>query len=117
MKTGAKMIKMKNAIIFLLLLALGCSQQPATVIPQWIPYDESEELAINANHESFRMRFKLIQSQILDKNEIWEDDSQIHQLYVYRGQIINKKGKVVIKIGSEGMIIPNGMEEIAFSRT
>jgi len=73
MNTGAKMIKMKNAIIFLLLLALGCSQQPATVIPQWIPYDESEELTINANHESFRMRFKLIQSQILDKNEIWKD--------------------------------------------
>ena len=63
---------MKNAIIFLLLLALGCNQQPATVIPQWIPYDESEEVAINANHESIRMRFKLIQSQILDKNEIWD---------------------------------------------
>ena len=38
----------------------------------WIPYDESNELEINSNHESARIQFNLIQSRILDKNDIWE---------------------------------------------
>lgn len=51
----------------------ACTQAPVTVIPPWVPYDESEELAENADHQSPKMRYKLIQSKILDKNAIWED--------------------------------------------
>lgn len=35
-------------------------------------YDESQEILENANHESVRMRYKRIQSQILDRNELWK---------------------------------------------
>jgi amidase len=66
---------MKNGIFFLLILTLSCQQRPKTVISPWIPYDETEELAKNADHESTRMRYKLIQSRNLDKNEIWKDIS------------------------------------------
>lgn len=68
---------MKKVFFFLVLIAItfACKQKPKTVISEWIPYDESEELAENANHESVRMRYKLIQSQILDKNDIWKNIS------------------------------------------
>jgi len=67
---------MKNVIFFLLLFSLACNQKPKTVISTWIPYDESEELAKNAGHQSGKMQFKLIQSKILDKNDIWKNVSQ-----------------------------------------
>ena len=66
---------MKNAIFLLLLFALACKQKPKTIISPWIPYDESEELVENADHESIKLRFKLIQSRILDKNEMWKNVS------------------------------------------
>ncbi len=62
-------------ILFLIAIAFACKQEPKTVIPEWIPYDESEELVENADHESVQMRYKFIQSQILDKNELWENVS------------------------------------------
>lgn len=55
-----------------IVLALGCKQQPCSVIPPWKSYDESAELAANANHPSKKLRYKLIQSKLLDKNEIWK---------------------------------------------
>jgi len=58
---------MKNVILLLLLSVLACNQKPKTVIAAWIPYDESEELAKNADHESRNMRYKLIQSKVLIK--------------------------------------------------
>lgn len=67
-----KSFAIRYGISLLLVIALGCKQQPKTVIAPWIPYDESEELAINADHESRKMQYKLIQSKVLDKNEIWE---------------------------------------------
>ncbi|MBL4819903.1 MAG: amidase [Gammaproteobacteria bacterium] len=38
---------------------------------QWQPYDESEELRLQAEHELPRMRFKLLNSKYLDKNLLW----------------------------------------------
>ena len=67
---------MKKLAFILLLFALSCKQQPKTVIAPWIPYNESELLAKNAKHESQRMRYKLIQSKTLDKNEIWKSVSE-----------------------------------------
>ncbi len=38
----------------------------------WIPYDESNDLSASAKHEIERMRYKLIQSKVLDKNAVFE---------------------------------------------
>ena len=60
--------------ISLLLFLFSCEEpKPKTVIPNWEPYDETEELAQNADHESSRMQYKLIQSKFLDKNDIWKN--------------------------------------------
>ena len=40
--------------------------------PLWTPYNDSIEVAANANHEKERMRYKFIQSKVLDKNEVFE---------------------------------------------
>lgn len=64
---------MRNLIFLLMLLLLGCSRQPVKTQVTWIPYDESEELAQNATHQSPKMRYKLIQSKILDKNAVWQN--------------------------------------------
>ncbi|MEM1134798.1 MAG: amidase family protein [Bacteroidota bacterium] len=64
---------MKNTIFLLFFFILACEQKSKTVIPPWVPYDESEELAKNANHESVKLQYKLIQSKVLDKNEIWKN--------------------------------------------
>lgn len=69
---------MKKYSIILLLIAItfACKKSPTTVIPAWTPYDESEEIAENANHESVKMQFKLIQSQVMDKNDLWKNVSE-----------------------------------------
>lgn len=63
---------MKNAMLCLLLIMASCKVVQKTAIPTWIPYNESDELAQNATHESQRMRYKLIQSKYLDKNQVWK---------------------------------------------
>ncbi len=57
-------------ILILITITIACNQKPKTVISKWVTYDESEEIATNANHPSKKMQFKLIQSKILDKNGI-----------------------------------------------
>lgn len=37
----------------------------------WVPYNDSTEVAANAEHENTRMRYKFIQSKVLDKNEVF----------------------------------------------
>ncbi len=39
--------------------------------PLWTPYNDSAEVAQNADHEKERMRYKFIQSKVLDKNEVF----------------------------------------------
>lgn len=68
----------KNGFLLFLLGLFACQQapeEPKTVIPPWISYDESAELAENADHESERMRYKLIQSKVTDRNDIWKNIS------------------------------------------
>ena len=60
----------------MLLFSFACTQKPKTVISTWVPYDESAELAKNADHSSKKMQFRLIQSKITDKNNIWKNVSQ-----------------------------------------
>jgi len=64
---------MKNLTFLLLLFTLACKQEPKTTISSWVPYDESAELEANAAHESTRMRYKLIQSRVSDKNDLWKN--------------------------------------------
>ncbi len=64
---------MKNSIVLLILLFAAFTQQRINVISPWVRYDESEELAKSAQHPSEKMRFKLIQSKLLDKNDVWKN--------------------------------------------
>lgn len=64
---------MKNGIIVLAIFMISCQGMQKTTSTEWNPYDESAELAENAKHESQRMRYKLIQSKILNKNEILQN--------------------------------------------
>ena len=60
-------------VLFFIAIMFSCKQKAKMVIPEWVPYDESEEVAENATHESLKMRYKRIQSQILDKNDLWKN--------------------------------------------
>ena len=64
---------MKIGIFLLLTGMISCTSVQKTTIPAWMPYDETAELATNAKNESTRLRYKLIQSKILDKNEVWKN--------------------------------------------
>ncbi|WP_338790066.1 amidase family protein [Bernardetia sp. MNP-M8] len=80
---------MKYTVLLLLLFVFACQSsdqkneeknettseitETTFTISQWKSYDESEEIAQNAAHESSRMQYKLIQSKILDKNDIWKN--------------------------------------------
>jgi len=68
----SKVVLMKNGIFFLFLFVFACKSSPETIISPWVPYDESAELAENVDHPSQKLRYKLIQSKNLDKNEIWK---------------------------------------------
>jgi amidase len=64
---------MRKGLFILLLFAFSCKPEPKTIIPAWEPYDETEEIAAQQEHESSGMRFKFIQSRNSDRNEIWAD--------------------------------------------
>jgi amidase len=64
---------MKTAILFLLICTISCTAVKKTTIPAWVRYDETAELANNAKNENTRLRYKLIQSKVLDKNELWKN--------------------------------------------
>ena len=61
----------KHCPLLLLLLFIACEQQPKTTIPSWVAYDERHELSENATHESKKMRYRLIQSKVSNKNALW----------------------------------------------
>ena len=52
--------------MFLLSLPLHCATA------QWQRYDESADLAELAKHENSRMHFQLLNSKLLDKNDLWQ---------------------------------------------
>ena len=60
---------MRYIISFLsIIFFVACKNAPSVY---WKPYDETAELHANQTHENPRMQFRLIQSKLLDKNEIW----------------------------------------------
>ena len=64
---------MKYLFLYLLICFISCSPSQKTIVPSWIPYDETEEIAKSAKNESSRLRYKLIQSKIIDKNALWKN--------------------------------------------
>ncbi len=99
---------MKNAILIYLILMLGGCQKTSkpSIHFDWTPYDETERLAANADHESGRMQYKLIQSKTLDKPALWnniltlldgfsEEDYQSAYDYVYEKNILEIQQAIV----------------------
>lgn len=71
----------KLSLLLLVLVSLvSCrsnpesSEEPSQAL--WSPYDEAAELEKLAENENPRLRFKLINSRFLDKNEIWAPFSE-----------------------------------------
>ncbi|PIB27040.1 amidase [Maribacter sp. 4U21] len=66
---------MKKALLVLLVgLLFSCKDSSKVDEKQqriWEPYNDSLEVASNADHEKGRMRYKLIQSKVLDKNDVF----------------------------------------------
>ena len=54
--------------IVMIICLVACTNQSSKY---WKPYDEAAELQANQTHENPRMQFQLIQSKLLDKNELW----------------------------------------------
>lgn len=64
----------KLGILFLFLIAFSCKEQSKPEkekIILWQTYNDSAEVAANLNHKNERMRYKRIQSEVLDKNEVF----------------------------------------------
>jgi amidase len=66
---------MKKQIFLLgLLVIISCKEtknMDYSSVVLWKDYDESSEIAANQQHEKSRMQYKLIQSRVSDKNEIF----------------------------------------------
>ncbi|MEX0635587.1 MAG: hypothetical protein WD135_02380, partial [Ferruginibacter sp.] len=59
---------MRNILFVALLLICSCAAPRKTSnVPVWQPYDETQEVA-KANQDNKRLRYKMIQSKLLDKN-------------------------------------------------
>lgn len=60
--------------MLLFLVAISCKEQSKVEreeIVLWQPYNDSAEVASNLNHEKEKMRYKHIQSKVLDKNQVF----------------------------------------------
>lgn len=67
---------MKKIILGMAMIALAfaCKEEKTAAkedVVLWEAYDDAAEVAANQDHENGRMRYKLIQSKVLDKNEVF----------------------------------------------
>ncbi|MGB3152124.1 MAG: amidase family protein [Maribacter sp.] len=66
---------MKKSILLLFAgIIFSCGDSSKEVVQAtriWEPYNDSLEVAANADHEKERMQYKLIQSKVLDKNDVF----------------------------------------------
>ena len=66
---------MKQLLLLLCIIGLfSCKEQAKTeteTVVLWEPYNDSAEVAANKDHEVARMRYKRIQSKVLDKNAVF----------------------------------------------
>ncbi|UII80443.1 amidase family protein [Flagellimonas sp. CMM7] len=69
--------QLKHLFFFIpLIIFIGCKQQSSDQIKKgdvvlWKPYNDSLEVAANMDHVAERMRYKFIQSKVLDKNKVF----------------------------------------------
>lgn len=65
----------KYLLVSLFIVGLSsCKQkntEPQKEVVLWTPYNDSAEVAASADNESARMRYKFIQSKVLDKNAVF----------------------------------------------
>ena len=69
-------VKIQNILAFAVILFTwscgdGDKKEAKQEVVLWHPYNDSSEVAANADHESEQMRYKFIQSKVLDKNEVF----------------------------------------------
>ncbi|WP_419212216.1 amidase family protein [Maribacter sp. X9] len=60
--------------VLIIILVFSCKDKQVPEkdeVVLWTSYNDSAEVAANADHEIERMRYKLIQSKVLDKNEVF----------------------------------------------
>lgn len=60
--------------VLLIIFIASCKDQDHSVKEEpvlWTPYNDAAEVAANADHEKERMRFKLVQSKVLNKNDVF----------------------------------------------
>ncbi len=63
-----------SMILVISILWMGGCRTESTVdenLVLWTPYNDSAEVVANKEHANKRMRYKLIQSKVLDKNEVF----------------------------------------------
>ncbi|KKM80103.1 hypothetical protein LCGC14_1343170, partial [marine sediment metagenome] len=68
------MIKNQLLSVITAFLLFSCTPEKKSNtadIVLWKPYNDSAEVAANQDHETERMRYKLIQSKVLDKNAVF----------------------------------------------
>lgn len=66
---------MKKLVLLLIIIVISaCKNKQETQkeeVVLWTAYNDSAEVAENADHENGRMQYKLIQSKVLNKNEVF----------------------------------------------
>lgn len=66
---------MKNILFLVILVFIGSCKQDikenTETLRIWEPYDDAADVKANVDHEKKRMRYSLIQSKILDKNDVF----------------------------------------------
>ncbi|WP_378176943.1 amidase family protein [Aquimarina sp. SS2-1] len=92
----------KLVFIFISLLVLGsCKKEKQESKKEiqsrvvWEPYDESEDLKATRNLDQERMHLKLVNSKVLDKNDIWR--SLESELDYFSAEDYNKLKKFIIE--------------------
>jgi amidase len=76
MKKISELKKVVGPLLLLVLVIFGLGSCKSDVKGQdevvlWTPYNDSVEVVANADHPNRRMQYKLIQSKVLDKNEVF----------------------------------------------
>jgi amidase len=72
-KVMRRSVGVSMVLIISLLWMGGCRNESGVDenLVLWTPYNDSAEVAANKEHAKTRMRYKLIQSKVLDKNEVF----------------------------------------------
>jgi amidase len=68
-------IMKKYLLLVVIIMLSACKNEQDSMKDElilWTPYNDSAEVAANADHEKGRMKYKLIQSKVLDKNDVFK---------------------------------------------